>query len=129
MSGSAKLVRTFEELEVFQRAYRISLEIHRQSLKFPAIEQGALADQVRRASKSTPANIAEGFGKQRVSKAEFRRFVAIAIGSADEMRVWVRYCFDLGNIDEATWEQWRNEYQEIVKMLQGLHSSSVARRD
>ena len=105
MSGSAKLVRTFEELEVFQRAYRISLEIHRQSLKFPAIEQGALADQVRRASKSTPANIAEGFGKQRVSKAEFRRFVAIAIGSADEMRVWVRYCFDLGYIDEATWEQ------------------------
>ena len=129
MSGSAKLVRTFEELEVFQRAYRISLEIHRQSLKFPAIEQGALADQVRRASKSTPANIAEGYGKQRVSKAEFRRFVAIAIGSADEMRVWVRYCFDLGYIDEATWEQWRNEYQEIVKMLQGLHSSSVARRD
>ena len=104
MSGSAKLVRTFEELEVFQRAYRISLEIHRQSLKFPAIEQGALADQVRRASISTPANIAEGFGKQRVSKAGFRRFVAIAIGSADEMRVWVRYCFDLGYIDEATWE-------------------------
>ena len=80
MSGSAKLVRTFEELEVFQRAHRISLEIHRQSLIFPAIEQGALADQVRRASKSNPANIAGGFGKQRVSKAEFRRFVAIAIG-------------------------------------------------
>ena len=122
-------ISSFEELDVFQRAYRISLEIHRESLKFPAIEQGALADQVRRASKSIPANIAEGFGKQRVSKAEFRRFVAIAIGSADEMRVWVRYCFDLGYIDEATWERWRNEYQEIVKMLQGLHSSSVAPSD
>ena len=39
-------------LKVFQRAYRISLEIHRASLKFPAAEQRALADQIRRASKS-----------------------------------------------------------------------------
>ena len=57
-------VTSFEELEVFQRAYRLSLEVHRASLKFPKIEQYALADQVRKASKSIAANIAEGFGKQ-----------------------------------------------------------------
>ncbi len=38
----------FESLEVFQRAYKISLEIHKFSLKFPAIEQYAIADQTRR---------------------------------------------------------------------------------
>ncbi len=109
------VVTSFEELEVFQRAYRLSLEVHRASLKFPKIEQYALADQVRRASKSIVANIAEGFGKQGASAAEFRRFLRIATGSADEMRVWVRYCLDLDYIDETTWQHWRDEYQAIAK--------------
>ena len=114
-------VRSFEDLDVFQRAYRLSLIIHRESLCFPEIEQRVLGDQVRRASKSICANIAEGFGKQRLSKAEFRRFLMMAIGSADEMRGWVRYCFDLGYIDEETWRHWRDGYHEVAKMLQGLH--------
>ena len=81
------MVESFEELDVFQRSYRISLDIHSESLKWPQIEQYALGDQVRRASKSIPANIAEGFGKQRSSTREFRRYLVIALGSADEMRV------------------------------------------
>ena len=39
-----KRVVSFEDLEVFQRAYRASLEVHRESLGFPAVEQRALAD-------------------------------------------------------------------------------------
>ena len=117
------MIGSFEDLEVFQRSYKLSLVVHRASLGFPDIEQRALGDQMRRASKSIPVNIAEGFGKQRLSKAEFRRFLMVAVGSADEMRVWARYCLDLGYIDEATWQHWRDEYQEIAKMLQGLHSS------
>ena len=113
-------VRRFEDLEVFKRAYVLSLEIHRVSLTMPRMEQQALADQVRRASKSICANLAEGFGKQSQSKAEFRRFILMSIGSADEMRVWSRYCFDLGYIDQSTWQRWRDEYEQIAKMLQGL---------
>ncbi len=116
-------VETFEDLDVFQRAYRISLEVHRKSLEFPTIEQRAMADQVRRASKSICANIAEGFAKQVRSAAEFKRYLAIAIGSSDEMRVWARYCLDLGYIDDGTWQRWRDEYHEISKMLQGLSKS------
>ena len=41
---------SFEELEVFKRAYKVSLAVHRRSLEFPPIEQRGLADQVRRAS-------------------------------------------------------------------------------
>ena len=112
---------SFERLDVFKRAYRVSLEVHRASLGFPQIEQRALADQLRRGSKSICANLAEGFRKQALSKAEFRRFLGMALGSADEMRVWVRYCLDLGYIDAPTWTAWRDEYQEIAKMLHGLH--------
>jgi four helix bundle protein len=117
-------VQSFEDLEVFQKAYRIALEVHRVSLTFPRIEQRVLGDQVRRASKSICANIAEGFGKQRNSKLEFKRFLRIAIGSADEMRVWTRFCLDLDLIDEATWKKWRDVYQDIARQLQALHSKS-----
>src|SRR5436305_3653627 len=120
MQRERKRVVSFEDLEVFQRAYRMSLEIHRKSLTFPPIEQRVLGDQLRRASKSICANVAEGYGRQKRSKAEFRRFLQMAIGSGDEMRVWVRYALDLGYIDEAVWRRWRDEYQMISRMLQSL---------
>ena len=117
-------VRRFEDLDVFRRAYQLSLEVHRASLEFPRIEQFALADQVRRASKSICANIAEGFGKQRQSRSEFHRFLMMAIGSADEMQVWSLYCRDLGYIDKDVAERWQGEYREIARMLQGLSRTS-----
>ena len=117
------LTRRFEDLDVFQRAYKVSLELHRMSLQMPRSKQYALADQVRRASKSVCANLAEGFGRQAQSKAEFQRFIRMSIGSADEMRVWLRYCFDLGYISNEQWQPWRDEYEAIARMLQGLHRS------
>ncbi len=124
MRKESAIARSFEDLEVFQRAYRLALEVHKTSLKFPAVEQRVLGDQVRRASKSICGNIAEGFGKQRNSKVEFRRFLRIAIGSADEMRVWARFCLDLGYIDDVCGKRWRDEYQTIARMLQTLNSNS-----
>ena len=122
--GEGRTPFSFEDLEVFQRAYRISLEVHRKSLDMPKIEQQALGDQMRRASKSICANIAEGFGRQHRSKAEFKRFLGMAVGSSDEMRVWARYALDLGYIDEKIWRDWRDEYQIISKQLQALAGRS-----
>ena len=116
-------VSRVEDLEVFRRGYALSLEVHRASLEFPRIEQFALADQVRRASKSICANLAEGFGRQQQSRPEFRRFLIMAIGSADEMQVWVLYCRDLGYVGSEVAERWRGEYREIARMLSGLHAS------
>ena len=121
MNGFATRV---EELDVFKRAYRVSLEVHRASLEFPRIEQFALGDQVRRASKSICANLAEGFGRQGWSKPEFRRFLTMAIGSADEMQVWMLYARDLGYVGNEVAERWRGEYREIARMLSGLHGGS-----
>lgn len=115
-----KTTKSFEDIEAFQRAYKLSLIVHRASLAFPSIEQFALGNQLRKASKSICANIAEGYGKQKNSAAEFKRFLLIALGSSDEMRVWCRYCFDLGYINEESWTKWRDEYSRISRMLQGL---------
>ena len=79
---------------------------------------------MRRASKSIVANIAEGYGRQKRSKAEFKRFLWMATGSADEMRVWARYALDLGYLDEQIWRERRDEYPAIAKMLQSLMTRS-----
>lgn len=116
-------VRSFEDLQVFRRAYALSLDVHRASLRLPQVEQFALADQMRRASKSICANIAEGFGRQRKSSAEFRRFLRIAIGSCDEMQVWARYAADLGYVTQDVGLKWKREYVELARMLGGLSDS------
>lgn len=113
-------ISSFEDFEVYQRAYQISLAIHEFSLTLPKIEQFALADQLRRASKSICANFAEGYGKQKQSTGEFKRFLNMALGSSDEMRVWLNYCHDLSYLDKSKWQQWREEYVSISKMLQAL---------
>jgi four helix bundle protein len=119
-----KGISSFRDLNVYQKAYEISLEIHKSSLDFPKVEQYALADQIRRASKSICANIAEGFVKQKTSKLEFKRFLMIAIGSASEMLVWIDYCKDINYIDDETYTKWRTEYESVHKMLQAFHSRS-----
>ena len=116
-------IKSVEDLEVFRRAYAVSLEIHKASLGFPSLEQFALADQIRRASKSICANLAEGFSRQRRSAVEYKRFILMAVGSADEMQVWLGYCRDLGYVETAVAKAWRAEYQAIARMLQGLYSS------
>ena len=78
---------------------------------------------MRRASKSIVANFAEGFGKSSASKLEFRRYLSMSIGSADEMRVWCRYAYDLNYIDQEAWQHWSDEFKQIAKMLQALASS------
>ena len=117
-----KNVSRFEDLDVFQRAYKTSLEIHNLSLSLPEQERYVLADQLRRTSRSIPSNVAEGYGKRR-SSAEFKRFILMAIGSADEMRVWLRYCLDLNYIGECQWQTLKQEYQEIAKMLNAFYQS------
>ena len=123
-------VSSVEDLDVFRRAYAISLDLHQASLKFPKIEQfGGLADQMRRASKSNCANLAEGFGEQRQSNLEFKRYLMMAIGSADEMQVWLKYCSDLEYVDQKTCGHWRDEYRQIARMLQSLVTKWRARSD
>ena len=113
--------KTVEDLYVFERAYKVSLEVHKLSLQLPKIEQYALGDQMRRASKSICANLAEGFGKQVGSKKEFRNYVLISMGSSDEMQIWIRYCKDLTYFTEDQAKTLIQEYQEISKMLNKLY--------
>ena len=121
MDGNA-IVKAFEDLHVYQKAYRLALEIHKITMDFPRGEHGfsGLVSQMRRASKGICANIAEGFAKQRASSLEFKRFITMAIASADEMRVWLSFAKDLGYIGKSDSENLTQSYIDIAKMLSGL---------
>ena len=109
----------YHKLDVFRKAYDLSLAVHRESLRFPRFEQFELASQLRRATKSIPTNLAEGMGRQ-MSPKDVVRFLRNAIGSCDETRVWLEYAKDLGYLSGETHHQLHESYCEIGRMLNGL---------
>ena len=109
------------KLEVFRRAYALSLEMHRASGAFPRSEQyGGVAEQLRRASKSVCALLAEGSGRQVSSDPEFRRYLTMALGSVEEVKLWCCYARDLGYAEAVQTDHWIAAYTEVARMLQGL---------
>ncbi|MCB9983909.1 MAG: four helix bundle protein [Rhodospirillales bacterium] len=114
------MVSSVYELDVYKRAYPTALDVHKSTLTFPKIEQYALADQLRRAAKSICANLAEGFAKSHQFPAEFKRFINMAIGSAEEVCVWLDFAHDLEYIGSAEHEMWKNHYGVICRQLHKL---------
>jgi four helix bundle protein len=98
------------DMQVFQKAYDAALHVHRLAQDFPRHEQFELASQLRRSSKSICANLAEGRVTQQGSSAEFRRFVLMALGSADETILWCRFAKDLGYLSSSEHERIADEF-------------------
>jgi len=107
-----------EDLQIYQISYKLMLDIHKITLSFPKIEQyGGIGDQLRRSSKSITANIAEGFGKQRFYKDEFKRQLIYSIGSCDETMLWIKASYDLGYIKKDVTQRYIKEYKILVKKI------------
>jgi len=84
-----KRVERFEDLEVYQAAFTLQQDIFDVSRVWPREEQYALTDQIRRASRSIGANIAEAWAKRRY-EAHFRSKLTDADGELNETRHWLR---------------------------------------
>ncbi len=112
-------IRTYRDLDVFQIAYKTALEVSRVTKAFPRVEQVELARQLRRAARSVPANIVEGWAK-RASTPEFKRFLQMAIGSCHETRLWLDMSKDEGYLSEKSHEVFQSDYNRIGAMLQNL---------
>jgi len=90
-SEARKPIRSYEDIEAYQRAMKLVVGIHRVANVLPAHERYDLVAQMRRASKSVPANIAEGYAR-RWSVKEFKNYLRIAMASANEMEVHLKDC-------------------------------------
>src|SRR2546430_6687037 len=92
------MILSFKDLEVYRESYALALEVNKLCTKLPRYEQNDLGSQMRRGSKSSPANIAEGWAKRRFEK-EFKKHIDSALGSSNEMEVHLGLAKDLGYLD------------------------------
>ena len=116
------MIQSFRDLQVYERSYRAAIEMYRVTNKLPQQEMYGLTSQVKRASTSIPLNIAEGYGK-RENVNEFKRFLLMAIGSCDEMKVLLDMMKDLEYIGQEAHDKFEREYDEIGKMLMTLRKN------
>jgi len=108
----SKPARTFQDLLVWQKAHQFVLGVYALTAAFPRQETYGLSLQMRRASVSIPANIAEGF--RRRGKAEKARFMNIAEGSVEECRYFLILVKDLGYGDI---ERLASSLEEVSRLL------------
>jgi four helix bundle protein len=109
----------FRDLKVYQLAYRLAMEIFRESKSFPHEERYSLTDQIRRASRSVASNIAEGYRKKRYPRM-FVSKMADADGEATETQVWLDFARDCGYLSSARQVELTAGYEEIGRMLGGM---------
>ena len=108
-------MKDFKKLKVWQKAHHLTLRTYKVTREFPKDELYGLTSQIRRASSSIPANIAEGCGRS--GDADFARFLQISMGSASELEYHFLLAHDLNIIDPHTFQLLSDNVSEIKQML------------
>nr|AIA11561.1 S23 ribosomal protein [uncultured bacterium] len=114
--------QSFEDLEVWQRGCRLSVDIYR---SFEGCKRYSLKDQIERAGLSVPSNIAEG--AERGSAKDFAHFLNFSKGSCAEVRTQLYIARKLNSLDKASFEKLVAEAKEISAMLQGLRRAVLTK--
>jgi four helix bundle protein len=112
-------IERFEQLEVWQVAHRLVLDVYKATGELPKDQRFGLIAQMQRAGVSVPANIAEGF--KRRTPADKVRFYNIAQGSLEELRYYFILCRDLGY--KIDYELLTGQAERVGRMLTGLIKS------
>ena len=110
-------MKNYEELGVWQKAHALTLRLYEATATFPRSEMFGLTSQIRRASGSIGANLAEGCG--RWNEVELARYVQIAMASASELQNHLRLAKDLGFLAESA-------YSPLVKAVISIRQRLTA---
>jgi four helix bundle protein len=116
--GTVNIMRDFKQLQVWEKAHHLVIEVYKVTKQFPAEELYDLTSQTRRAAASIPTNIAEGCGRD--SEGDFRRFLQISMGSASELEYHFLLAKDLNFFDEKTYLRLEQQILEVKRMLAGF---------
>ena len=111
-------MRAFRELKVWEKAHELTLDVYRATVGFPRDELYGLTSQLRRASSSIPANIAEGCGRE--GAGDFGRFLQIAAGSASELEYHLLLAHDLKLLSTPDYIRLIGGVTQVKKMLTAL---------
>jgi len=115
-------MKTYEDLEVYKRSYKLALEIYKFSFTIPQNLQYDLADDIRRAARSVPSNIAEGYGRRKSNK-DTTYYLKISLGSCFEVIFNLKFLRDLELIKDSEYGHFLEEFTICAKQLNRLISS------
>ena len=108
--------RGYKDLKVYQQAYSLALELFKITKEFPVEERYSHVDQLRRSSRSIPANIAEAWKKRKYPKLFVSKLTDCS-GEAAEVEVWLDFSLDCGYLTLEIHDRFINGYDEISRML------------
>lgn len=115
-----KPIRSFRDLEVYQRSYDGAIKIAVELLpKLPDSEKYDLRDQLSRSSKAIPRLIAEGYAK-RHQKLGFQKYLDDAMAECNETIVGIEMCRDIYKIDPLFCDELVKTYDIIGRQLYRL---------
>ena len=111
-------MKDYRKLKVWKKSHELVLKIYEITSNYPKSEMYGLVSQIRRASISIPANIAEGCGRS--GDMELNRFLFISFGSACELEYLLLLSKDLNIINLPIYNEINESVGEIKKMLSTL---------
>ena len=111
-------MQNYKDLRVWSKSHELTLGIYKATKNFPKDELYSLTNQIRRASSSIPANIAEGCGKN--TSNDFAKYLNISLGSANETEYFIILSKDLDYLkidDNETLNKLVNEVKSMLILL------------
>ena len=115
------MARDFRKLRVYQAADELAFNVYQATKIFPKSEIYGLTSQLRRAAVSVPTNIVEG--SHRSTRADYLRFLDIALGSLAEVGYLIDFSVRLGYIDNENSIKLKQSHEECIRMLKALINS------
>jgi len=112
------IIKSFEDLPVWQDARKFTNKIYSLTKTFPRGENYGLSSQITRATVSIMSNIAEGF--DRYSVKEFINFLIIARGSISEVQSDLYIALDLKYINQEEFQETYKQSKNLGKQINGL---------
>ncbi len=112
-------INSAKDLEVYKKAYLVSMEIFRLSKLWPAEEKYSLTDQVRRSSRSVCSNLREAWAKRRY-EAHFVSKLSDCDGENGETDTWLDYARDCGYLAVEKHAELTKQVVEVGRMLGGM---------
>lgn len=112
------MLRNYKDLLVWQKSYKLCLDIYKISRTFPKDEQYILVPQIRRAAVSIPSNVAEGYGRK--STKEYIQSLYIAYGSLCELETQILLANDLDYFAGDRFTEIQGALEEVERMLKAL---------
>ena len=115
------MLKNFKELKVWQKAYKLCLDLYKATADFPNEEKYGLSSQMRRAATSIPSNIAEGYGRKTIP--DYVRCLYIAYGSTCELETQTLLSGDLNYVYNTKQNILLEKIKEVERMLMALIKS------